>query len=284
MIYYGVCGEGLAHSMRAILLVEKLKRPTTFFSYGDGYEFIKSCGFPVKKIDGMEFKISGDKINQFQTIKSGLKFLWNMQPEMNGSPELCISDWEPTICKFARKNNIPLISTASQHKFKFWDSSRLPLRYRAYSQLAKLFCEFFPADKYIIPTSQLKFINKADNVYPVNSFIDPSLRNISKDFTLIYAKPKGLREELSNKYPEAIVFGEQKNRNFHYYLARAKEVHATAGCQLIGECLFLKKKLVTYPIQGQIEQEINHFDYINTPPNSYYSNGLDEAVRIINEM
>jgi len=261
-IAYSLCGEGLGHCTRAIALMESLPADYTFYTYGDAYEYMSLLGYDVRNINGLSFHFDKNgNINNLKTAISGAKFLSKNRPEMSGRPDLCISDWEPTIYRFAKSINVPCISITSQHKFRFHKGIA---NYKMYSIGMSLLCRLFRADHYVVSSFQYGLVKQLDNVTPVYGFINSKIQEKEKDpqVLVVYSKHPRITTEIKRRFSKAYddirVF--TGSSDFYDHLCIADRVASTSGCQLISECGHLGTPLHLFPIFKQYEQIINAID------------------------
>lgn len=310
-IYYSLCGEGLGHATRALAISNTLPANYIFFTYGQAYTYLSNLGLNVIKINGLKFSYNDNgSINNPKTVLSAIKFICSQNYQFRGSPDLCISDWEPTLYRFSREKSVPLIEIASQYKFRFPKDYSFSWKFFFHSQAISLMSRFYKADSYIVPSFQFEKIIKSNNVHPVFGFINQNLkREENKGYLLAYAHNyetlSAIKIRFGLSYRNDIIeFGPKSNKNeFHKYLVGADRVACGAGTQLISECASLGIPIHIYPIKNQYEQIINGNDaqdlgigimenYNSGPydmlPNNFTNkylgmNGVTDAVNIIKE-
>ena len=297
-IYYSLCGEGLGHATRALALSKELPYDFTFFTYGKAADLLRANDKEVIEIKGLKFAYSNNKINTYKTVLGALEFCLKEKTKFHGVPDLCISDWEPTLYKFARQIDVPLIEVASQFKFRF----RNQKVNNPYIYLISLMTRFYGADEYIVPSFQFEYVATKDRpkVTPVFGFT--SLKKKSSDHLLIYTNSEALTNKIlmdfKNDYKSSniVIFDPTSKipaREFHSYLVHADRVASTAGTQLVSECASMGIPINIYPIKNQPEQTINcddavslgiaHSGYSMTQCDKKYVglDGTQQAVEII---
>lgn len=295
-IFYGLAGEGRGHATRARAVVEALRqrhRVTLFTSdcalamLGPLYE---GSDVRVVSIPGLRFAYgAGGEVNLVETVAGAARFRLKvdgyvkaMLPELErGRPDLVIADFEPILPRACRKLGVPFISFDHQHYLVVSDLSALPFGLR---QQAALSAPFVRA----LYDWQMGTI--------VSSFYKPPLRAAHRDaiqvgvllrpevvrqrpehgrHLLVYmrrvARPS-VMEALAACGRDVLVYGLGQRpaegrvrflpideRRFLEHMAGCDAVVSTAGNQLVGEALYLRKPMLVLPEERNFEQSVNAY-------------------------
>lgn len=289
ILMYGVAGDNLGHTKRALNIVDKLQEryDVHFFAGGDAYAFLKKAHWPAERLHRLptlKFVTVGTKTVFFQT---GLKMLLTFTKRFESfrnvvswiqttGPTALITDFEPMTAWAAYATKLPTVSIDSQSSCLLSHPS-LP------HDLQNYLWVFGLSYKAFIPHADLALLT---DFYPridlnctwIGSVIDENLeRKTPRDdsYILVYMnKPE---------YAEAVgkVFAKFPNTRFRIYGARnrldaknleycdvsptafgkdlvsASAVISTAGNQLPCEAFYFGKPFLAIPLDGQPEQDQN---------------------------
>jgi uncharacterized protein (TIGR00661 family) len=290
-IFYSVCGEGLGHCSRALVIIKNMPNYYFYlFASGDGANLARKTDLPnlrVIEIKGVKFASTNGKVNPFNTVCDFVDF-WREDYEENkfvmnanldyAEPSLCIVDWEPSLAKVCHERGINYISLDSQHKFKF-SKPTYSLGLNMYQRLASLFCQWYIPNPVhnIISTFQSSMIKETCNTTPVQCLIDPQDQDVAtNDYVVIYCKYKEITDKIVSALienaqrvvcygegsiqHESVTYKKQDKEAFSRDLRNCKAVLSTAGVQLVGEAGYYGKPIFVVPLTGQYEQYINGAD------------------------
>ncbi|MDO8508975.1 MAG: glycosyltransferase family protein [Nanoarchaeota archaeon] len=284
-ILYGVCGEGLGHSSRAIEIISHLHKKghkVLVLTYGQAYEVLKK--FPSIKIEGIPLVFENGKLSLTKTflknIQTTLTDLSNWKPIKSKidkfSPQICISDMELLTPIISYWYNLPLISLDNQHLLTN-TNIKIPKEYLLSSTLAKLTINtcVSKADAFIV-TSFTKTKPSKEKTFIVSPILRKEIINlkpIKQNKVLIYlTKPSENLIKIFSSIPENfIVYSpfikknekiknillKKPSTSFLKDLSTCKAVIASAGFSLISEAIYLKKPYFALPLKGQFEQTFN---------------------------
>jgi uncharacterized protein (TIGR00661 family) len=192
--------------------------------------------------------------------------------------ELCLTDWELSISRFAHEQMIPCVSIDNQHKFKFDKPDNLGIIDSAQFYLAKLFCNMvIPyATEYIVITFK-EFSSPNCTWVPILPSEEINqIKNLGREpenFNLVYCKsdtfryiegilPKERTKIYSNERIESsnplFTWVPINRQGFLKDLRCCKKLYANAGNTLISEALYLDIPLEIIPIKRHFEQSFNY--------------------------
>lgn len=287
-ILYGVCGEGMGHAIRSGVILEELskKHSIKILASGKAYKYLSKKFEDVYEIGGFNTVYENNRVNTiktfFESIRRFPKHLisnfWTIYRIVNEfNPHIVISDFEFYSSLFANIMRLPLISIDNIHvisrcKIKYprkywWDRIKAEIVIRLFVIKAKKYLittYYFPQVKYpentkLYPPILRKKIIKLKPSYGDHVFVYQTsktnkkllndLKKINQKF-IIY----GFDE---NKEVKNLKFKKFNESEFYDDLASAKAVITNGGFSLISEALYLKKPILSIPIQGQFEQILN---------------------------
>lgn len=291
VVFYCVCGEGMGHSIRTGVIVDKLKEifDVYIFTHGNAYNYLDSKFDHVYKIGGFNTVYINNKVDNVKTLVSALRRnphnlksnydeLYKKAREL--SPDVIVTDFEIYSTYVSKLLNIPLISLDNMHIITQAEIS--------YPQNQRI--EMLKA-KAVIKTYVVK-----PKIHIITSFFYPKIR--SKKNAVIY--PPIIREDILRLEPTTedhiivyqtskesiklvkrlkalknekfIVYGFNKeeidgnltyklfNENeFYDDLASAKAVVCNGGFTFISEAISLKKPIYSVPAIGNFEQLLNGY-------------------------
>jgi uncharacterized protein (TIGR00661 family) len=295
-IFYGMSGEGLGHATRARTVVEALRgrHRITLFAPDRAYALLAplyaGSEVPVVPIPGLRFGYSRPgRVGLWRTLAAAARYALASRQNIRAlrphfareRPDLVIADFEPLLPRVARELGVPFVSFDHQHWLVVSDLSRLPFALRQQAHL-------------IAPFVRALYDWQAATI--VSSFYRPPLKRGHQDATqvgvlirpelldlrpqhdlhlLVYLRRFGSSDLMSTlaacgrrvevyglgaRPPEGrLRFHDLDNRRFVDHLATCDAVIATAGNQLVGEALFLRKPLLVMPEQRNFEQGLNAF-------------------------
>lgn len=296
-LFYAVASEGLAHATRALAVIDKLPAhcEVHLFTLGRGHAYLAARGYPfLHEIDGLHFATTRDgRISYGRSLVEAQGFIWfrcraqvravcRLAEELR--PSLCITDFDPTMPRVARKLDIPCISIDSQHRFRYCSSSELPPGLRLYCKATAWFVRLLvPSVEHAVIGSfcwdhlRLTAGNSCE-ITLTNGMLRPALgRYEPKDegFVLVYLHPEfqkkpALLEHIRSVDTEFRVYGygplpAEGNavfKDFSYEafiqdLANCRAVICHGGNQLLTEARSFGKRVLVIPIRGQYEGYVN---------------------------
>lgn len=295
-IFYGLAGEGRGHATRARAVVEALRvrhRVTLFTSdcaldmLGPLYE---GTDVRVVPIPGLHFTYnSSGQVDLLGTVAGAARFRLKvdgyaraMLPELErGRPDLVIADFEPILPRACRQVGVPFISFDHQHYLVISDLSALPFGLRQQAALSAPFVRaLYDWQQGTIVSSFYKPPLKAAyrDAIQVGVLLRPEVvrqRPVHGRHVLVYmrrvARPS-VMEALAACGREVFIYGLGQRpaegrlrfwpideRRFLEHMAGCDAVISTAGNQLVGEALYLRKPMLVLPEERNFEQSVNAY-------------------------
>jgi uncharacterized protein (TIGR00661 family) len=286
-IFYGICGEGLGHSGRAVALIERLValgHHVTVFTFADALRALGDAGFHPYSIEGLCFGVTRHGgVSLTGTARKFCRYLRDRQKSLDmirqlaiaDQPDLFLTDFEPLTALAATSLGVPCVSIDNQHRFCQPLGREFPPVLRLYGRLAGVFVRRWirGPDKAIVavfhhcPPSPY-YIRVEAMVRTELARLNPS----NGDHVLLYAKGLlGTRilQVASICTERFVAYGcsgvdapniEYKPTSYDGFavdLASCKAVVCSAGQQLISEARYFGKPVLAVPMPRQHEQEIN---------------------------
>jgi uncharacterized protein (TIGR00661 family) len=273
-ILYGIQTTGNGHIVRSREMIRALRQAghevCTILS-GSNHKNVwdQSIFEPFECKKGLTFVTQSGKIKYLQTVCQlnlfrFYKDIFSYRPK---DIDLIITDYEPLTARIAKRNRIPSIGIGHLYAF----SHKIPEAKS--SVLSRMIMKSFaPADiplglhwhhfnqsilpptipKDITPGSEL-IANKIlvylpfESIKAIKEFLRPF-----KDYNFhIYCSIDTPRQD------EQLSLKPLSRENFVKDLQDAGGVICNSGFSLLSEALHLKKKILTKPVSGQVEQESN---------------------------
>lgn len=296
-IFYAVSGEGRGHAARARALVEDLQADHSIVLYAPDHAFdllepaYRHSDVEVRPLPGLQFHYTqGQRLDYFETVYRSLGYLRGLpalvrrlQDDIErASPDLIISDFEPSLPRAAKRCGMPFLSLDHQHFLLTYDLSSLPLGLRAYAQgMGQVARAFYWGQMHSVVSSFYfpPLRRGVDHVTQIGVLMRPEIRYAQPEtgghlvaYLRRFASPSTLRV-LAECGVEVRIYGPGKRpdegnlrfcevdvQRFAEDLATCRGLVTTAGNQLVGEALYLGKPVLAFPEPGNREQEINaHF-------------------------
>jgi len=290
-IVYGVAGEGFGHSSRSHLIGQHLieaGHEVLFVASRKSLAYLRTAFGPnVHEIAGLCLAYRNRRLSPAGTIAANLIGLFR-QRRANRilyrdvltpfEPDLVISDFEPFSAWWALRHGIPFISIDHQHVLSLFQTDRAagPWTSRLSAE-AVTRCHYVGAAAYIVlnffaaPTKHTNAVLAPPVVRPQVMQTNPECG----DHLVVYTtdaswKPTLLKTLAHFPKHTFFIYGLNESRHigncvlkktsttaFLRDLADCRGVIATAGFSLLSECLYLRKRMLVLPIEGQYEQMVN---------------------------
>ncbi|MFH1808377.1 MAG: glycosyltransferase family protein [Pseudomonadota bacterium] len=295
-ILYGVVGEGMGHATRSRVVLDHLLaagHQIRVMVSGRAHGFLLDVfhgnkNISIHEIHGLAMSYEGNALDLLESVLSNLGkathgVLWNIaqyskSAEEGFAPELVVSDFESWAYLYALNHRLPVISIDNMQVINrclhdddvtdgksadFW-IARMAVKVKlpgAYHYLVSSF--FFPAvhkpRTTLIPPILRPEILAARRepgehvlVYQTaaaNAELVPTLRKLPQQF-----KVYGMGREGQEGNVTLCAFSQQ---GFIDDLRTARCVVAGGGYSLMGEAVHLHVPMMSIPIDGQYEQELN---------------------------
>jgi uncharacterized protein (TIGR00661 family) len=296
-IVYSLSGEGRGHATRARTVVEALRgrHEVTVFASGLAHEMLapryRGTEVRVIRVAGLTFGYSGPgRIDLWRTLMLAGQFRWRLSEYVRTAlplleaarPDLVVADFEPIIPRAAQQLGVPFVSLDHQHYLVVGDLSTLPipLRFEART-IAPFVSALYDWQDQTIVSSFYKMPVRAryrDAVW-TGTLIRPELagvtphegrhvltylRRSASEATLNALAATGVETRVYGLGAQpargALTFHEIDERRFLEDLATCRAVVSTAGNQLVGEAIYLRKPCLVQPEEKNFEQSVNaHF-------------------------
>ncbi len=132
VVWYGVAGEGLGHSIRSSVMIERLRAAGyRVLVFGSGEVLRHFATDPdLRRIPGLVFhRKPGGRISKMSTFMAATEHAFELLnlsswpiglgldklAAREGMPKLVISDFEPFTSRWARRHGVPLVTLDHQH-------------------------------------------------------------------------------------------------------------------------------------------------------------------------
>jgi uncharacterized protein (TIGR00661 family) len=293
-ILYGVTGEGLGHAMRSrIVIAELLRRGHRVKVAASG----RACGllsqaFPdVVAIRGLRISYRDGTMARGRTVLDNLRaapaFYRDNVPLYEAAirgfdPELCVSDFDSFAHLYGKAHRVPVVAIDHQHVL---DRCIHPREVRGKLSpgfgAARAFvrAKMPGCARYVVPSFYFPEVRR--RARERTTLIAPILRDEVRratpslgDEVLVYQTSDshgrllaaleslpahrfviyGMKERPA---PAHLRFARFDERAFVADLAASKAVIANGGFTTVSEALHLGKPVLSIPVQGQHEQELN---------------------------
>jgi len=296
-VIYAMSGEGRGHATRARVVVEALRarHRLTLFASGHAYDLLvpryRGSDVRVVRVPGLRFAYGAPgRVNIFRTLADAAAFRWRVGehvervlPEIErAQPDLVIADFEPIVPRAARICGLPFVSFDHQHYLVVSDLSSLPFALRQQARATAPFVEaLYDWQRATIVSSfySAPLRRRYRDTAWVGTLIRPELLRLRPrrgGHLLAYIRRQASAETLAalagcgrevRLYGLGVRPAEGSLRflavdegRFLEDLASSEAVVSTAGNQLVGEALYLRKPLLVMPEAWNFEQSVNaHF-------------------------
>lgn len=296
-IVLSVAGEGRGHAARARTVVEHLRREHCMILLAPSvaYDLLAAAyaetpRVTVHRIPGLHFCYREQKLDYLKTVAASIPYLRRVSDSVSWiedllrreRPALVITDFEPLLPRAAGRCGLPYVSLDHQHFLVTHDLSQLPRWQRWKAWFVGLPIPlFYRRQRRTIVSSfyRAPLKRSARRVVQTGVLLRPEIlaaRPVVGEHILVYlrrfVRPEVI-ESLQNSGREVRVYGLGKRSpegncrfhdvdevNFLRDLSACYAVLSSAGNQLVGEAMYLRKPLLALPETGNFEQAINaHF-------------------------
>jgi uncharacterized protein (TIGR00661 family) len=292
-ILYGVVGEGMGHATRSRVVLEELvkEHEVQVVASGRAHAYLAERFPDVHRIWGFTLHYEGNAIRRLPTVLRNLRGAvggWSRNVrayfKLVGSfhPEVVISDFQSFSYYFGKAHGIPVIDLDNIHVISRCRHSPELLRghERDFGLIRSVVAAKLPhCFHYLIPTFFHPPVRSARTtlVPPVLRPEVLAARSERGEHLLVYqtattnlalvetlkrlgvpARVYGLRRELEQDVVEGNVTHRPfSEAGFIEDLRTARAVVAGGGFTLLSEALFLRKPVLSVPVEKQFEQVLN---------------------------
>ncbi|MBS1150353.1 MAG: teichoic acid biosynthesis protein [Myxococcaceae bacterium] len=312
-ILYGVVGEGMGHATRSTVLLEHLrkKHDVHIVVSGRAKEFLAKRFENVHNIWGFTINYEGNSVSKWNTLLQNLKGAVTGWPQNirkyfelveTFQPDVVISDFETFSYLFARNHLIPVISVDNMqiiNRCKH-DPGLIAGHEDAFELTRGIVKSKLPgAFHYLITTFFYPPVRK-ERTTLLPSILRPEILKAKSEpgeHLLVYqtsttntalldglkagglpCRIYGMRRDLKEPLVDGnLTFKPFSEAGFIEDLRTARAVVAGGGFTLMSEAVYLHKPLLTVPVVGQFEQEINAL-YLEQLGYGMYAKALDRPV------
>lgn len=275
-ILYGINATGNGHISRARIIIAELKKRGHDISCiisGRNDDSLYDIGefkpFVLKK--GFTFSKKGGRIKYLRTFFNIdlIQFVKDIK-SIDEQFDLVITDFEPVSAYFSRIKNIPSLGIG--HQYSFYKNIPMTIKMRftrilfpyIYTPIKNVIAShFFHFNQHILPP----FLSK--------TITNHKLKANSKDNVLVYLAWEELEKMIAllhqieekhfiyycdiqnQKVVKNVTLKPFSENGFKNDLIENKYLITNAGFQLPAEALFVGKKILCKPLDGQPEQEHN---------------------------
>ena len=293
-ILYGVVGEGMGHAMRSRVVLDHLVmqgHEIEIMASGRATDFLSKRFEGVNRIHGLHMIYEENRVRKGKTLWSNVLAGAMGVPKniaayfeliSSFNPEVVISDFESWTYLYAKAHRVPVVSIDNMQIINRCVIPPAVIEgYETDFQIAKAFVKGkLPyCDEYLVTTFFRPEIRK-----PRTRLFPPILRpeilaaeRVQGEHLLVYQTAEGndalldtltktglpcriygMRRDLKEDTQEAnLLFRPFSEAGFIADLASARGVIAGGGFTLMGECVYLRKPMLSVPIGGQFEQILN---------------------------
>ena len=292
-ILYAVADEGRGHAVRSRDIIEELQRhhDVVVMCGERSFPYLSSYARHIYKIAGTYISYVNNQVSNIGTVLGNLlrvpryisSFvqLWKFSRQFK--PDVIITDFEPLSAYLGLVTHIPVISLGNHHVITKTKHS-FPLRYYFEYLKTKLVIKLItPTARFYVVTTFFTPALRSDKVFLVPPILRKEIASLPctyGNFVLVYQTSRsnkklfkflarmpyrfvvyGLGEgvPLWLKHPSNLVFKPFSEATFFDDLANCAGVITNGGFTLMTEALFLKKPLLSIPVQKQFEQILNAY-------------------------
>lgn len=293
-ILYGLCGDGLGHTMRARVVAAHLERAghdVRLATSGRAARVLRGHGFHVSDIRNLSATYENGQISRSKTLsrflleapeRIGFNARVALHEALHFAPDLIVTDFSSFACAVGHALGIPIVSLDHQHVLdRFEHPLRLLAPFLPEYELARAVvsaktpkCDHYLVSSFFFPEERAGNRTPTTLVGPIVRPEIDALTPTHGDHVLVYQTAQGdphlLAALAANRETEFRVYGLSRSEKianvqlcafdeerFLTDLASAKAVIANGGFSAISEALVLGKPILSVPILHQPEQELN---------------------------
>lgn len=286
-ILYGIHGTGHGHAMRGLILARSLPRHEFLFVANDDAPKVLEPEFRVERLPNLGTAFRNYRVDLPATIARAVPILWHRRQYVRKAlkiieefrPDVCMTDLEYFVPAAARVAGLPCLTLDHQHVITCcrhdlpadmrWDAALQGLtpRWLFRPTEAGIIISFYappvlPQYNAIVapPILRQKTIDLEAHdaghilVYQSNS-TDRRLLDFLRQATSRIAHVFGYMEEEGQS--GNIVFHKRGEDDFLRLLAGCSYVVQGGSHTLMSESLYLRKPILSLPLQAMVEQRFN---------------------------
>ena len=289
-VLYGVTGCGLGHTMRARTIASHLEargHDVKIAASGRAVGILRNHGFDVAAIDGMTMRYEAGAVRRARTVAdlvrqapSAIRRNARAALTLDFVPDAVVTDFDSFAHAIGKIMGVPTISVDHQHVFdRFHHPPRVVARLssdraaRAFVSVKTAKCDAYVVTSFFFPRERTRNTTPTFLVGPI---VRPELERASPasgEHVLVYQTTAGdprLLDALRRTRGRFVVYGLGRTETlgnvelrafdegaFVRDLASARAVIANGGFTAISEAVYLGKPILSVPVRGQPEQELN---------------------------
>jgi uncharacterized protein (TIGR00661 family) len=279
--------------MRARTVIGELRRRhrVIVYAYGDALSLLRRAfrhdEVEIRSIPGLGFAYDArGRLDYPRTLMAALPFVRSLarrSARLAGEldrlgADLAITDFEPLVSRAAKRSGVPVVSLDHQHLLRRAPLEGFPPSLRLKIRLQQPFVRAFVSGQSHTIISSFAFppsMPQSSDLTTAGVLLSAALRRATVEAgeqLLVYLRrhpPRGLVPALAKLGVPTRVYGlgarsPQGRLSFHAVgepfledLARCRALVTTAGNQLVGEALYLRKPVLALPEAGNFEQALN---------------------------
>jgi uncharacterized protein (TIGR00661 family) len=254
---------------------------------GRAVDILRGHGFDVAAIDGMTMRYEGGAVLRARTVTglvrqapSALRHNVRAALSTGFVPDAVITDFDSFAHAIGKILDVPTISVDHQHVFdRFEHPARVAARLssrravRAFVSAKTARCDAYVVTSFFFPPERERNTTPTFLVGPI---VRPELERVTPtngEHVLVYQTTSGdprLVDALRSVRARFVVYGLGRSETignvelrafdevgFVRDLASARAVMANGGFTAISEAVYLGKPILSVPVRGQPEQEMN---------------------------
>ena len=274
-ILYAFNGTGYGHASRAMSILPLLKHYDVDILVSGEMNPI-DIGHQIKyRFKGFTFVYDNGKIDYWKTFKqlNIIQFVKDIVSLNVTQYDLVISDFEPISARAAKLRGVNSLSLSHQASFLSKNTPRPSKIDKVAEWILKHYApcrynigfHFKRYDYFILPphirsvirdnkesTMRLGYILVYLSAYDVNDLV--KIFSKYKDYNFAIFSPQAGQSKSTSKN---VTLHEVDSENFMFSLLYCDGIITGGGFETVAEALYLNKRVLTIPIEGQYEQECN---------------------------
>ncbi|HTS80265.1 MAG TPA: MJ1255/VC2487 family glycosyltransferase [Myxococcaceae bacterium] len=292
-ILYGVVGEGMGHATRSRVVLEELvkEHEVQVVASGRAHAYLAEKFPDVHRIWGFTLHYEGNAIRRLPTVLTNLRGAARGWPKNVGQyfklvarfhPDVVVSDFESFSYLFGKAHGVPVIDLDNIHVISRCSHSRELLRghERDFALIRGVVAAKLPrCFHYVIPTFFYPPV-RGRRTTLVPPILRPEVLAATSErgeHLLVYqtattnlalpaalgrlgvpARVYGLRRDLNEDLVDGTVtYRPFSEARFVDDLRTARAVVAGGGFTLLSEAVYLRKPVLSVPVERQFEQVLN---------------------------